>query len=993
MRTRRKLFEIVLPAVMTIVLQGCSGDNGSPGAAGQNCWDLNGNGAWDVSTEDRNGDGVVDVLDCNFPILLAPGPATPGSTIPSITVAYGDAGSLTLPAREASTTAATGQVLRSPVAAPVASTPLPITGQPTLILQSEFGGASMLGERYQLDVRTGTATVLKTFTGRPFADADETEAMRSSLVYNRAQDHFYGVLPKLASTGAGLLFRFDPNTDAFEVLKVLSTAGGGSTDGVGGLVMIDNARGGYSGAPLVSADGKGLILLASRGGRLGRGLLVHVNIDAQSADYLKETVVYEFFERDLVGTPYCQSLVGGFTQPLWSADRSKVFLGTQGSQYQARDAFNPSTCEEGPLISGSPTYLRRGRMFALVPPDPTRLAVGPWSYQEVSNFSPYASRLGRYAFVDRLGNLRWGREDFGAGEILPHTNGSVTAGVILPRSSIGCAKFDGILALDLDTQGLMACNGLDKESTPGFPIQEYFPTLFTHQGNGNVSVATTFFDWGIDFVPGRPPYKWGFEFEGVTTSTRSRQVFTTSRGNAYQVCSFDTGNLFPCDPSVLEVLNPGQSFFRTTLTSGSADIGFHFVGDPTVGSSDTSGLTDRYIVWLATQAADVSHVLNKYDRATGRTTTVRLDPDRGSQPLGPLVDIGNGQALGVVRNIPAPNSLPGYPSTSNPLRIGGYWGSSKANNRGARPGMAIVDVRTGQDRALADTGGNSPALPQGFVDSLEPARLDDGSVWLSGTAREDRAGQYVSFNFLKQVDPATGRVSDKKVTVDVRDDPVRARVPAGRGGAIYLPFDGNLDSDGTTRIACFRTSDPTIKQQSVAFGQGQSMAERDPVIGLTATDDAVYMLTATAADGTPGGSIFSIDEGVAPANLCTGPVSLQRVVTGLTEVPTTRLLRTRSGGLFFGTASGKLMRFDPVTSSVSIVANLVAGVDYSSRITGFLSEIDTDVIGAIVYDYDASGANVGRRLAGVRTTDAVVGNMDLTHLLDSRDSYPGVSRF
>jgi len=43
---------------------GTNGANGADGAAGQACWDLNNNGVGDPD-EDVNGDGVVDVFDCN----------------------------------------------------------------------------------------------------------------------------------------------------------------------------------------------------------------------------------------------------------------------------------------------------------------------------------------------------------------------------------------------------------------------------------------------------------------------------------------------------------------------------------------------------------------------------------------------------------------------------------------------------------------------------------------------------------------------------------------------------------------------------------------------------------------------------------------------------------------------------------------------------------------------------------------------------------------
>jgi len=43
---------------------GADGTPGTPGADGQACWDLNNNGVGDPE-EDINGDGVVDVYDCN----------------------------------------------------------------------------------------------------------------------------------------------------------------------------------------------------------------------------------------------------------------------------------------------------------------------------------------------------------------------------------------------------------------------------------------------------------------------------------------------------------------------------------------------------------------------------------------------------------------------------------------------------------------------------------------------------------------------------------------------------------------------------------------------------------------------------------------------------------------------------------------------------------------------------------------------------------------
>jgi len=70
---------LLLISLLTIGIAGCEGDDGAngidgtdgadgaagtPGADGQACWDLNNNGVGDPE-EDINGDGVVDVYDCN----------------------------------------------------------------------------------------------------------------------------------------------------------------------------------------------------------------------------------------------------------------------------------------------------------------------------------------------------------------------------------------------------------------------------------------------------------------------------------------------------------------------------------------------------------------------------------------------------------------------------------------------------------------------------------------------------------------------------------------------------------------------------------------------------------------------------------------------------------------------------------------------------------------------------------------------------------------
>jgi hypothetical protein len=80
-----RLAALLAVSMLAIGIAGCEGDDGDNGAAGPAgadgaegpaglaCWDLNENGIADLPDEDLNGDGVVDVLDCNALANLPPG--------------------------------------------------------------------------------------------------------------------------------------------------------------------------------------------------------------------------------------------------------------------------------------------------------------------------------------------------------------------------------------------------------------------------------------------------------------------------------------------------------------------------------------------------------------------------------------------------------------------------------------------------------------------------------------------------------------------------------------------------------------------------------------------------------------------------------------------------------------------------------------------------------------------------------------------------------
>ena len=69
-------------AAAVLALGGCDGDDGATGPAGAdgadgiNCWDTNENGVADPA-EDVNGDGTIDVFDCQTPPPSIAAPSAP----------------------------------------------------------------------------------------------------------------------------------------------------------------------------------------------------------------------------------------------------------------------------------------------------------------------------------------------------------------------------------------------------------------------------------------------------------------------------------------------------------------------------------------------------------------------------------------------------------------------------------------------------------------------------------------------------------------------------------------------------------------------------------------------------------------------------------------------------------------------------------------------------------------------------------------------------
>jgi hypothetical protein len=113
-------------------------------------------------------------------------------------------------------------------------------------------------------------------------------------------------------------------------------------------------------------------------------------------------------------------------------------------------------------------------------------------------------------------------------------------------------------------------------------------------------------------------------------------------------------------------------------------------------------------------------------------------------------------------------------------------------------------------------------------------------------------------------------------------------------------------------------------------------------------DDAMYLATSKVANADQG-AIFEIDKGEADASQCRAAPVVTALVTGLTDVPSTKPLSTRTGALFYGTANGRLMRINVAQKTVTVVADLKALASASSQVKGYLAETADDVVAAVFF--------------------------------------------
>lgn len=854
----------------------------------------------------------------------------------------------------------------------------------SMLLSSVDGGASLLGEASELpSTATDPSTAFLKFEGTPWI-AGELDFNGHGLVFNGADNKFYGVLDGAGAEGLGVLISFDPATDKLSVLKSFVRRSWAPVTGVNGETLAFLQPTNFVRKPLISPDGKSLLLRASAGGVDGRGALIHIDIDASSAGYLKETLVYSFFDHEKAQGNYCDSLrtlPEGITEMAWGKDpggAAVVYMGVGGINYDMSLATGeptvPGNCH--PYISGTGRPMDKvfGRVFALKPGDAGDLSK-PWAYAlGHTPFDPLLN-LGRQIYWDTQKQaVRWSTETVGGGELSFYAADG-TGSRLYFGAAEQCYRLQGLLPLNLNGDAIAMCSGLNGSHTQ----PDTAPRIFHYTTTDRFTQQANLGSW----------YAERKFFHGATSSLVSRRVFVNG-GDISDGCA--KGDV-ACvgGPGTLEELDPATGYVQQVLAAGNpATTGYNFLGDPAVGGSVREPMADRYVVWFGAVVKGYSNVLNKFDRATGQTTTLPLDPKNGAHPVGRLLDLGNGQALGLLRNA-APQAL--NTSSATLKGTGGYAGG--AGSAGSRPGHYLVDLKT---RQVLYTVSQDASI-QAF--STERVKLDDGSVWEALVYHD--VGTFTDYRIFNRIDPATGRLTPASGSAVRQEDFNYPREPfalAGRGSAaLYLPFwAANVDAakgHADMTLGCMRADTPNAAFQSDPFGPAQAgfgNAHRI-VYGATysAANAAMYLATAKVGDADRG-TVFEIDKGVASADLCKAKPIVTALVTGLVDVPSTRFIALKSGALVYGSANGKLMRLDVAGRQVVLVADLRTGAAASSQVKGYLSEARDNVVAAVVFDYDAAGKHTGRRLVTVDMATAQQSSRDVSRLISESEPYPGVMR-
>ncbi|MDF2152779.1 PKD domain-containing protein [Vibrio sp. CAU 1672] len=691
-----------------------------------------------------------------------------------------------------------------------AAIPLP-AGQ-NLMFLSNSGGDSRTGAIYGVpETDLVNITELLSFHGVP---AFNWSFPRQGLATHPTDGHVYGLVSNAGLYGAGVITRFNPETNEVTVFTDIPRFYRS------GHYIRDLRR-----ALVFHPDGKSMYTYSEKGGYNDVGLVLHINTDPISPDYRKVSVIAEIGKP---ATNYNGSTTTLLPDLEWTEDGSLIGL------------FGFSrTGNSKPALKFSPS-------------DPNDLSQ-PWNTGTLVN-SIY-SRAKTFYFKDNfLLSITsvsppvltgMGEDGLGGGETLPD-----------------CFDPFGIFEWDSPNVYIL-CNASANGN---------YPLLYKSNSIGaNPTLVRS-----MSNIP-------KIEITGVATSTRTSTAYMSVNDESMSFFLDFPGDLSSfglSQPRLFEVTKPNYS--TQAVIVGNDERGSFFLGDPAIVNDPSDSLNDRYVSVLSYNGGslDVGAILT-YDRGDGSIDVASFGFERGGYPYGRIHETAHGDYY---------------------FSVAAY---QNYNDTGA---TLIYDSSAGELTAVNASREIRPAI------GLE---ADDTGI-LYGQGIELFPSRYVVYS-INPSDASFAKVSELSLTSDT-----------------FPQYEVSVDQNNLwvlteTDLYCRDGSSGATGKHTF-----QTNADHNPVrkVTFTSPGDVGYVLMRASATANQG-SIMQV------TNNCAIPQA-STVVSGLTDIPSTAMIKASDGMFYYGTENGKLMKFNATTSGVTTVATLT-----DMKIVGFLMEdANGDIIGA-----------------------------------------------
>ncbi|EJU9785387.1 TPA: hypothetical protein I7686_00805 [Vibrio vulnificus] len=884
-----------------------------------------------------------------------------------------------------------------------------------ILLTSQSGGSGAVGLWSILKDDLSLQSTLFETQGLPapnisqlFSEAGVANigGKKTGFVYSKANQSFYGVIDKA-------VIKFDPTANQARILTLIP-------EFYKSTYYESFSR--YVLKPVVSKDGKSLIVIATRGGMAlpaspagdstrTSGGLVHINIDESSSDFGKANIVFEFFEHsNAVGRDWRDRIFEIMTEPMLYDDGTdpSIFL---GSEYVVIDKDMCNQSDNKCTTSG--------KLFSMHPSDQSDWSK-PWQVR--GKAVGHLITLGRTPHYDSRENVIWGvgENDYQMslfkitpdGEAAPDpssSDGLWSQSRIVWSTTHGTYHPQAVVS-GYGDKALVWTTGSVPNSVPEFR-HPFLSNIYAHK---EPEILQSFQGlWKPDLSGYAKPAH-------VTVSRNSSTMWVVGNSDAdsedfyqsqmtylKQTHTYGSAEYSKSLQTLLDEYNVVASYVdeigtsslsQQRLLGGDVTGGTFFAGSVAVGdegSLDSQLYTDGLLFAMATGGGEHGDgALIKYNRNTTEVTRIPLGTNEAGYPVGKAAQVSSSIVIG---------------------------GTSKVAQAKLKPmetsvGIWSANLQTGElsDERLPGTnvkGVSGDVYLEAATPPLAFVRAGDGDFWANATYwaydilsfvvnpqthEEFRAG-------LIKVDGKTGAI--KAGPFITSDGPKyfigNAITPISGNGEFAMFFEGagvnDTPSTGQNLFIYDLNNMDSTNYKKIAFSPdngGQSSGlwrtRFSPVYDVTS--NAWYVITTNNVSTNE----INIVKLSASTDIMTDPVVAKVNVSWPQGMPVnendyiaTSMFVGSDHALYFGTSDGKLMRFSPGTTAVEVAYDF-APASGSAKLHGFLNEKEGAIVGLIVDSTDEVLGS-GMRMFAYDLDSGTANTVNADGIAGSDDPYPGLN--